>query len=93
MQGVSEAEQKLVNNPKLKGKLNYRQLALLRHALKHPRFSYVVDEHQISHGISYDIARKDLLDMADNLKLLVKTKQGRRYFFVAPNDLENRISK
>lgn len=93
IQGISEAEQKLVNNPKLKGKLNYRQLALLRHALKHPRFSYVVDEHQISHGISYDIARKDLLEMADNLKLLVKTKQGRRYFFVAPNDLENRISK
>jgi len=92
MQGVNEAEQLLVDNPRLKGKLNFRQLALLRHALKHPRFSYVVQEHQQSHGISYDVARKDLLQMADALKLLVKTKQGKRYYFVVPNDLEQRIA-
>lgn len=93
MQGVNEAERLLVDNPRLHGKLNFRQLALLRHALKHPRFSYVVQEHQRSHGISYDIARKDLLDMADKLKLLVKTKQGKRYYFVVPNDLEQRIGR
>lgn len=92
MQGVNEAEQLLVDNPRLKGKLNFRQLALLRHALKHPRFSYVVQEHQQSHGISYDVARKDLLQMADTLKLLVKTRQGKRYYFVVPNDLEQRIA-
>jgi len=92
MQEVSEAEQLLVDNPRLKGRLNFRQLALLRHALKHPRFSYVVQEHQQSHGISYDVARKDLLEMADKLKLLVKTKQGKRYYFVVPNDLEQRIA-
>ncbi len=92
MHGISEAEQRLTNNPRLKGKLNFRQLALLRHALKHPRFSYVVQEHQRSHGISYDVARKDLLQMADTLKLLVKTKQGKRYYFVVPNDLEQRIT-
>ncbi|MFK5953591.1 MAG: hypothetical protein QM498_11080 [Desulfobacterium sp.] len=34
-------------------KLNFRQLALLRHALKHPRFLYKINEHQNSHGISY----------------------------------------
>jgi Fic family protein len=92
IQGISEAETMLMNNPRLRGKLNFRQLALLRHALKHPRFSYVVQEHQRSHGISYDVARKDLLEMADQLKLLVKTKQGKRYYFVAPTDLEQRIS-
>jgi len=92
MQGVHEAERMLMVNPKLSGKLNFRQLALLRHALKHPRFSYVVQEHQRSHGISYDVARKDLLEMADKLKLLVKTKEGKRYYFVAPNDLEQRIA-
>jgi len=92
MQGVHEAERMLMKNPRLSGKLNFRQLALLRHALKHPRFSYVVEEHKRSHGISYDVARKDLLEMADKLKLLVKTKEGRRYYFVAPNDLENRIA-
>ena len=93
MQGVNEAEQLLIDNPRLNGKLNFRQLALLRHALKHPRFSYVVQEHQRSHGISYDVARKDLLEMADKLKLLLKTKQGKRYYFVVPNDLEQRIAR
>lgn len=92
MKGVNEAERMLMDNPRLSGKLNFRQLALLRHAIKHPRFSYVVQEHQRSHGISYDVARKDLLEMADKLKLLIKTKQGKRYYFVVPNDLESRIA-
>lgn len=91
MQGINEAEKLLMDNTRLRGKLNFRQLALLRHALKHPRFSYVVQEHQRSHGISYDVARKDLLEMADKMKLLLKTKQGKRYYFVVPNDLEKRI--
>ncbi len=92
MTGVNEAERLLIDNPRLSGKLNFRQLALLRHALKHPRFSYVIQEHQRSHGISYDVARKDLLYMSDKLKLLVKTKQGKRYYFVAPNNLEQRVT-
>jgi len=92
MHDINEAQQQLMDNPRLNGKLNFRQLALLRHALKHPRFSYVVQEHQQSHGISYDVARKDLLEMADGLKLLLKTKQGKRYYFIAPNDLEQRIA-
>lgn len=92
MQGINEAKRVLKDNPRLSGKLNFRQLALLRHALKHPRFSYVVQEHQHSHGISYDVARKDLLQMSDSLKLLLKTKQGKQYYFVVPNDLEQRIA-
>lgn len=39
---IKEAERLLIDNPRLKGKLNFRQLALLRHALEHPHFSYVV---------------------------------------------------
>ena len=92
-QSVNEATQMLVNNPRLKHKLNFRQLALLRHALKNPRFSYVVQEHQQSHGVSYDVARKDLLLMSDTLGLLDKTKRGRQYYFVAPTDLEKRINQ
>lgn len=93
MQAISDAEQVLTRNPRLKGTLNFRQLALLRHALKHPRFAYVIGEHQNSHGISYDVARKDLLFMADELKLLTKTKDGKRYLFVVPEDIEQRIRK
>ena len=91
VQGINAAEHLLETNDRLRGKLNFRQLALLRHALKHPRFAYVVQEHQQSHGVSYDVARKDLLEMADELKLLVKTKQGKRYLFVVPPDFEERI--
>lgn len=90
---IGVTEQLLQQNDRLKGKLNFRQLALLRHALKHPRFTYVVQEHQQSHGISYDVARKDLSELSDKLKLLVKTKQGKRYLFVVPPDFEQRISQ
>ncbi|MDP1698567.1 MAG: Fic family protein [Xanthomonadaceae bacterium] len=93
VQEINDAEQMLTRNARLKGRLNFRQLALLRHALKHPRFAYVIDEHQNSHGISYDVARKDLLFMADELKLLTKTKEGKRYLFVVPEDIEQRIRK
>ncbi len=92
-QGINAAELLLQTNDRLRGKLNFRQVALLRHALKHPRFAYVVQEHQQSHGVSYDVARKDLLEMADELKLLVKTKQGKRYLFVVPPDFEDRIKQ
>lgn len=90
---INEAEQMLTQNARLKDRLNFRQLALLRHALKHPRFGYVIEEHQRSHGISYDVARKDLLFMAEELKLLTKTKDGKRYLFVVPEDLEQRLRK
>lgn len=92
IQGVQAARQRLQGNARLQDKLNARQVALLRHALTHPRFSYVVNEHQRSHGVSYDIARKDLLQMADGLNLLVKTRRGKRYYFVVPEDIEQRIS-
>ncbi|MFK8067293.1 MAG: Fic family protein [Gammaproteobacteria bacterium] len=93
IKAVSEAEEWLNRNDRLRGKLNFRQLALLRHALKHPRFSYVIEEHQMSHALSYDVARKDLIKMSDELNLLVKTKQGKRYFFMVPDDLAERIGK
>ncbi|QPK62233.1 Fic family protein [Methylomonas sp. LL1] len=90
---LSVTEKLFQNNKRLRGKLNFRQIALIRHALKHPRFAYIVQEHQNSHGISYDVARKDLLELSDDLKLLIKTKEGKRYLFVVPPDFEQRISK
>lgn len=92
-QELSKTERLFESNKRLRGKLNFRQIALLRHALKHPRFAYIVQEHQNSHGISYDVARKDLLELSDDLKLLIKTKEGKRYLFVVPPDFEQRISK
>ena len=41
--------------------LNHRQLALLRHALRHAGFRYTVLSHQSSHGVSNQTARSDLV--------------------------------
>jgi Fic family protein len=72
--------------------LNYRQLALLSHALKHPGTRYTIQSHQRSHSISYQTARTDLLDLAER-KLLVQRKRGRSYSFAAPLDLSDRLQQ
>ncbi|MBF0211770.1 MAG: Fic family protein [Desulfamplus sp.] len=83
-----------LRNAKYSGsKLNSRQLALLHHALKHSRFVYTIIGHKNSHNISYDTARKDLIQMSDKLNLLIKHKEGREFIFISPSDLEERISK
>lgn len=92
-QGISEAESLLRGNSKLSGKLNFRQLALLRHALRHPRFAYRVQEHQNSHGVVYETARRDLIEMSDKFKLLTKLKDGKSFLFLVPDDLEMRLKR
>ncbi|MGH1366417.1 MAG: Fic family protein [Calditrichia bacterium] len=91
LDGVRQAEKLLEQNRKLKGKLNFRQLALLRHALKHPNSLYLIKEHQLKHGISYETARKDLLIMSDGLGLFKKLLDGKALVFNAPENLEERI--
>ncbi|MEX2582559.1 MAG: Fic family protein [Gemmatimonadota bacterium] len=66
--------------------LNYRQLALLSHALKHPGHRYTIQSHQTSHGVAYQTARTDLLDLVDR-GLLIQRKRGRTYVFSAPAKL------
>lgn len=62
-----------------------------------PKFTKLIHEYNLhdllknSHGISYDVARKDLIAISDDLKLLEKTKKGKQYYFVVPTDLEQRI--
>ncbi len=90
---IEDAQETLRNAKHLGGKLNFRQLAILRHALKHPRFIYNINEHRNSHGISYETARKDLLQMSDDLNLLSKLKEGRTFIFISPSNLEDRIKK
>ncbi|MDH3325042.1 MAG: Fic family protein [Candidatus Peregrinibacteria bacterium] len=84
---IDEAE-KLLNNSKAQGQLNYRQLSLLKHAIKHPNAIYRIQEHQVSHAISYQTARTDLLKMSDKLQLLRKRRYGNSFVFVSPPDLK-----
>ena len=70
--------------------LNHRQLALLRHALRHSGFRYSVLSHQNSHGVSHQTARSDLQKMASR-GLLLPGKDGRREIFRVPEDLPARL--
>ena len=70
--------------------LNHRQMALLRHALRHPGFRYTVGSHQASHGVSNQTARTDLQKLAAQ-DLLLPLRQGRREVFSVPADLAQRL--
>ena len=70
--------------------LNHRQLALLRHALRHPGFRYTVLSHQSSHGVSNQTARSDLQKLAGR-GLLIPGKDGKREIFRVPADLAKRL--
>jgi Fic family protein len=70
--------------------LNHRQLALLRHALRHSGFRYSVLSHQNSHGVSHQTARSDLQKLAAR-GLLLPGKDGRREIFRVPEDLSARL--
>jgi Fic family protein len=72
--------------------INHRQLALLRHALRHAGFRYTVLSHQNSHGVSHQTARSDLQKLAAR-ELLIAGKDGRREIFRVPGDLEARLPR
>jgi Fic family protein len=79
--------EKRLDGSVLQGQLNPRQLAILRHAMDHPNTIYSIREHQAAHKISYQTARTDLLNLADQFKVLSKRKYGNSFVFVAPPDL------
>lgn len=84
---IKETEELLDNNFQLKKKLNYRQIALLRHALKHANAQYLIEVHRQFHNVTYDTARNDLLTLA-KYKLLIKEQKGKAFCFIIPNNLK-----
>ncbi|MFO7750698.1 MAG: Fic family protein [Desulfobacteraceae bacterium] len=93
MQEIKSAEILLSGTKKLRKKLNIRQTAVLKHALSHPNHIYTINKHQNSHGIAYETARKDLMQMSEDFSFLKKLKDGRAFVFMAPSDLKERIEK
>lgn len=71
---------------------NHRQVEVIRNALKHPGQRYSVAGHQKSHGVVYQTARTDLLDLGTR-GLLEMRKQGKTMVFIAPSDLSERLLK
>jgi Fic family protein len=71
---------------------NHRQGDLLRHALKHPYQEYTIESHRKSHGVVYQTARTDLLDLSGRGLLDVRRRR-RRMIFTVPADLGERMSR
>ena len=88
---LNKAKQLLFSNNKLREKLNYRQLALIEHALKNPQTLYYIETHKNSHNVTYDTARNDLLKLT-KLGLLIKEKLGKAFVFTAIKNLEKKLN-
>jgi Fic family protein len=71
--------------------LNHRQLALLSHALRHPDAEYTFRSHQTSHGVVYQSARTDLLDL-EARGLLSRRTVGQRFVFRPVPDLAEKLA-
>jgi len=71
---------------------NHRQTDLIRHALKHPHQEYEILGHQKSHGVVYQTARTDLLQLQEK-GLLELSKRGKTLVFTVPRDLAARLRK
>ena len=70
---------------------NYRELALLSHALRGSNTEYTVKSHQRSHNVAYATARADLLHL-EKEGLLIKRQAGKKTFTFYPSrDFEERI--
>ena len=64
--------------------LNYRQLALLSHALRKLDTNFTITSHRTSHRVAYATARADLLQLVE-LGLLVKhMRSGALHFNAGP---------
>lgn len=72
--------------------LNYRQQALVKHALANSGFAYTVESHRNSHGISAPTARNDLIGLS-TMGLLIQMAAGKKQYFLAPDNLAEIISR
>ncbi|MCV6609172.1 MAG: Fic family protein [Amphritea sp.] len=87
---LRETEIMLENSP-LQGELNYRQLNVLKNAIKNPGAEYTINSHKTSHGVTYQTARTDLLKLSDHFNLLKKYKVGKKDVFISPANLREII--
>ena len=70
---------------------NYRQLALLSNSLRQPDQRYTFRSHALSHRVTHETARHDLLRLS-RLGLLVRGKAGRQFVFRPALDLAQKLA-
>ena len=71
--------------------LNPRQLALINNALRKASARYTVESHRLSHGVSYETARSDLLKLAGQ-HLLTQRTVGKTFVFTPAANLRELLS-
>lgn len=89
---IKEVENLVKRSPKLRELLNHRQVELINRALKKPESIFHIESHRGAHGVAYQTARTDLLELVD-LGLLDKYKYGRRFIFSAPDHMKEKLEK
>ena len=72
------------------GDFNHRQIALLKHALKHPFASYTVVGHQTSHGTSNQTAKNDITAL-EAKGLLTRGKRGKAFVYSPVPDIAEKL--
>ncbi len=70
---------------------NHRQRDLLSHAVRHPGHRYTINAHKAYHGVVYQTARTDLLELHER-GFFSMEKVGKKWVFTAPVDLETRLA-
>lgn len=91
IEDIEDFDKILEDNESLRKEFNVRQIAIIKHALKHPGYIYTIKEHSIINNVVYDTARKDLLQLAEKYSLLMKMKEGKTFNFFAPMNLKDRL--
>ncbi|GAA2593605.1 Fic family protein [Winogradskya consettensis] len=87
MAEVKELRTKLRNEADY---LNSRQLALVQNSLKHPDVSYSVLSHSMSHRVSGETARQDLVAL-EQANLLERRRVGKRFVYAPVSNLADAI--
>jgi Fic family protein len=87
---IAHTRKLIASSPKLKGKLNHRQLSTMDHFIKHSHVIYRIQQHQSANQVTYETARTDLLELVD-LGLLEKQKEGKSFVFQMPQKLREKL--
>lgn len=88
---IADTRRLIASSPKLKDKLNHRQLAVMDHLMKRSHAAYRIQEHRNAHQVTYETARTDLLDLVD-LGLLEKHREGKAFVFQMPKKLREKLA-
>ncbi|MCP5505282.1 MAG: Fic family protein [Chlamydiales bacterium] len=78
---IIEQEEKLYTLDECEmGEWNFRQQALLLHALANKGMTYTIEGHRQSHDVAYETARNDLLELYE-ANLFSMQKKGKAFVF------------